>query len=135
MKYIKHKESFINIYGVEKPEVLLVANFLKSTIDEIGPAYSSFMRIEQNKTFTYSIFLDVYKNYFVFQFDYKVAGLWIKYHSQCQGTLQKEINKLKKFFDAIALEHTEFGWRFDPETFKSEFENIDFYIDAHDYNL
>ena len=146
MKYIKTYEKMIlgaftnNIEDAE-PEVVKLFDYLKMLTmnikeDETDGNYSGFLKIEINRDDkewkTYSIILDAYY-YFIYQFDYKEDGMWIKY--TCNEKTKEHIEKLEIFFDEIAKKKNEWGWCFDRETFMREFDHIDMYINANKYNL
>lgn len=141
MKYIKKYERLKN--PNTEPEVLKLYEYLQNLVKEIkwefptNTFYKAFYKdiyIEDNGIWrgwqTYSIILDSYY-YFVFQFDYKPDGMWIKYTRD--NKIKNEIKKLEIFFNDIAKKHSEWGWCFDREKFMSE--DIDMYIKASDYNL
>lgn len=126
-------------------EVVLLRDYLRKIVkEELSPDYGMYVQLEnefynndekteQRKTF--SIVMDVYNNYFIFQLDYKKDGFWIKYLNSCHGELKIKIDNIKIFFDAIANKHTEYGWRFDINKFIKEFNNIDVYISSGKYNI
>jgi hypothetical protein len=143
MKYLKTYEMRLSSRLPEntEPEVIKFFDYLKMLVMNIDDSetdgdYSAFLRIEDNKNDkgwkTYSIILNSYF-YFIYQFDYKEDGMWIKY--TCNDKISDELKKIEPFFDAIAIKHNEWGWCFDRETFMKEIDNIDMYINAKSYNL
>lgn len=84
---------------------------------------------------SFSISLDIYKNYFIFQVDYKVDEIWIKYLNGCEGELERDISKFKIFFDAISKENNQGVWIFDKDSLLKGLDNFDFYIQTDKYNL
>ena len=142
MKYIKTYENLLpwqqtllDFY----PEVNKLFEFLKKFVKEMPSEFPNntfykSLQIEDNGKEkgwqTYSIILNTYY-YFIFQFDYKSDGMWIKY--TCDNKMENYLKKLENFFDAIAKEHNEWGWRFDGDEFMSE--DINMYLNANKYNL
>jgi len=51
------------------------------------------------------------------------------------GSIKDKLKKIEPFFDEIAKKKNEWGWCFDRETFMKEFDNIDMYIKAKNYNI
>lgn len=136
----------IKYFGVE-PEVIKLRMYLRKIVKKsLGTEYGDYIRLEKNdrgyttakmkeNVKTFSLILDTYNNYFIFQLDYKETGFWIKYTESCDNKLKNKIKTLRIFFDAIAEEKTDYGWRFNRDTFLSEIKNIDMYLNANKYNL
>jgi len=142
---MKYEQRFHEIPEGFPPEVIKLKEFLEEVVKKALPLkYPNTIReivLEKNRDKkshkTFSIILDCYKNYFIFQFDYKKDEISIKYHSACEEELGREITKLNTFFNAVAEKFPDYntGWTFNKETFKTDFENIDMYINANKYNL
>ena len=84
---------------------------------------------------TYTLVFNSCRNYFIYQFDYKPDGLWIKYSMGAITELKDEIKKLGQIFDVIAEDKTEYGWRFDRDKLQSVLHDMSLYKDANKYNL
>lgn len=87
---------------------------------------------------TYSLTLNGFggrNEYFVFQFDYKKEGLWIKYLNSCSEPLKSDIDKIRILFDTVSSEYNEYGWLFEGDTLSNGLDNIDMYISSNNYNL
>lgn len=130
----------LGFVDVKEPEVLKLYEYLQKLVKEIRCEFptNTFYKdiyLEDNNSDlkgwkTYSIILDSYY-YFIFQFDYKPDGMWIKY--VCSDNIKEELKKLEIFFDIIAINKNEWGWCFDRDQFMNS--DIDMYIKTKDYNL
>lgn len=138
MRYLRTYERFYE--DIREPEVLKLYEYLKEVVKGVKCEFptNTFYKdiyLEDNNSDlrgwkTYSIILDTYYH-FIFQFDYKEDGMWIKY--TCSDNIKNNLKRLEKFFDAIAKEKNEWGWCFDRKEFMNS--DIDMYIKASNYNL
>lgn len=143
MKYLKTYERLIKQdFSKLDTEILKIKKFLSEVIDND----KDYVIIDSNEIYydesfdkgykTVSLILDVYENYFVFQFDYKEDGLWIKFLNSCHNPdLKESINLIGKFFNIIANKHNEYGWRFDKDQISKELDRLDDFINSKKYNL
>lgn len=144
MKYIKTYEMYGDVVN-GPPEVFKLRDYLKNIVlSNFSEDYGRYIRIGNNSgegKIIYSIIFDTLNHYFIYQFDFKDDGMWIKYHIATNYSdvgninFERDLKELDYLFDSIAINHTEFGWCFDRETFMKEFDNIEMYMNAKNYNL
>lgn len=135
-----------------QPEVITLREYLRKIVNEINKGYGAYVNLEKNEdrrfpnldyrtSQNYSIVFETYNNSFIFTMymstiiNYEKDKLWIKTNIECQKDLTEKLNNLFHFFNTIAEEHQESEWKFDRNTFLSEFDNINMYIDSNKYNL
>lgn len=139
MKYIKTYEMYGDVVNAPL-EVSKLRDYLKNIVlSNFSEDYGRYIRVGNNSgegKIIYSIIFDTFNNYFIYQFDFKEDGMWIKYDINVgRDNFERDLKKLDHFFDSVAINQTEFGWCFDRETFMKEFDNIEMYINAKNYNL
>jgi len=140
--YLKNVDTLSDakFFGVPE-EVFKLRELLKELAKKDLPDYATpenninLEKHTQKEHDSFSISLDIYKHYFIFQVDYKLGDIWIKYLNSCEGELKKDISKFKTFFDAISKENDQGIWIFDKESLLKGLDNFDFYIQTDKYNL
>jgi len=149
MKHLKLFENYLtNINTLEDaenfdiPEVFKLREILKKLVEKnlsleyTKPTNNINLEVHDNKKHkSYSITLEIYQHYFVFQFDYKEDGIHIKYLNSCEGGLKKDISKFKILFDATSKENNDGIWVFDKEELMKGLDNYDLYIQTNKYNI
>ena len=133
----------IRYFEVE-PEVIKIREFLRNIIKKtLDETYVNYLDLEANqkeerigKWKILSLVFTTLNNYFIFQFDYKKDGLWIKYDcGSCETKLKNKIKSIDNIFDAVCKKKTEYGWNFENGILAKELDNIDIYLTSNKYNL
>jgi hypothetical protein len=135
----------IKYFEVE-PEVIKIREFLRKVIKKTlssSPEYVNYLDLEENqreerigKWKIFSLVFNTMSNFFIFQFDYKKDGLWIKHDiNSIQPKLKNEIKILDNVFDSVCKKKTEYGWNFENGVLAKELDNMDLYTTSNKYNL